>query len=92
MKHIKSLRFILAPLLLGAGSQCADALTVTVNNNLDFPRQDEMVEISADSVAVLLGSRYCRVAGPDGTEIPSQLTHDGLLVFRKFDRLSFVIF
>lgn len=64
-----------------ACSQGSKALTVTISNELDAPRMSETVELPADSILGLLGSQYCRVTTADGTDIPSQITHDGKLIF-----------
>lgn len=64
-----------------ACSQSSKALTVTVSNDLDFPRNGETVELPADSILHLLGSKYCRITTAEGKEIPSQITYDGKLIF-----------
>lgn len=42
----------------------------------------QTVELSADSVLANLESKYCYVTDANGTEIPSQITYDGLLIFQ----------
>ncbi len=64
-----------------ACSQGSKALSVTINNALDFPRQSEIVELPADSILNALGSPCCKVVAADGTDIPSQITYDGKLIF-----------
>lgn len=71
----------MATAALLACSQGSKALTVTVSNELDTPRTGETVELPADSILQLLGSPYCLVTTADGKEIPSQITHDGKLIF-----------
>lgn len=71
----------MAAATLLACSQSSKALTVTVSNDLDFPRTGETVELPADSILHLLGSKYCRITTADGKEIPSQITYDGKLIF-----------
>lgn len=56
-------------------------LNVTVENPLGINRNNEMVELSSDSILALLGSAHCYVTDADGNVIPSQTTHDGLLIF-----------
>ncbi len=53
-----------------------------MTNSNDFDCVAETVELPSDSLLTILGSRYCYVTGPDGAEIPSQLTHDGKLIFQ----------
>lgn len=58
------------------------AIDVTVENSLSTPRQNEMVELPSDSILNMLGATHCYVTDSDGKEIPSQITHDGLLIFQ----------
>lgn len=58
--------------------QANTGLTVSVKGSA----MHQAVEMSADSVLNLLGSKYCYVADSKGREIPSQITHDGLLIFQ----------
>ncbi len=58
------------------------AIDVTVENQLSGPRKYEMGELPSDSILDLLGTAHCYVTDSDGKEIPSQITHDGLLIFQ----------
>ena len=64
---------------------CAKVVKVTVTWPTAGECTEEMVELPADSIFRLLGfperGRTVVVNGPDGEEIPYQLTHDGLLIF-----------
>lgn len=72
--------------IIGLGVLCSctggdKALNVTVENPLDIARSNEIVELPSDSILNLLGSSHCYITDGDGREIPSQITHDGLLIF-----------
>ena len=72
--------------ILGLGVLCSctggeKSLNVTVDNPLDIARAGEIVELKSDSILALLGSQHCVVTDGSGREIPSQITHDGLLIF-----------
>lgn len=55
---------------------------VTVVNNSDQPMVNKVVEYDADSILQLLGTPYFVVMDSVGKEIPSQFTHDGLMLFQ----------
>ncbi len=64
---------------------CAPTATITVENTLGFDRSAELVQIPvAELGAVTLaeGQTYV-VTGAAGTVVPSQTTHDGLLIFQS---------
>lgn len=77
-------RFLLlcAASALLIGCKSGHEVTISLENETEFARSGEMVSLPADSVLALLGSRYCYVTDHEGNEIPSQLTHDGQLIFR----------
>jgi hypothetical protein len=67
---------------LAAMCACGPKVTVTVENTLDFSRSSELVEIPASQLAALtLGEGQTWVVTRGGEAVPSQLTHDGLLIF-----------
>lgn len=74
------MRIILLSIIaaLSLSGHARTGLTVNVKGSAT----PQTVELSADSVLNLLGSKYCYVADPKGREIPSQITHDGLLIFQ----------
>ena len=55
---------------------------VTIENPLSYPRHNETVELSSDSILNLLGAAHCYVTDCNGREIPSQITYDRLLIFQ----------
>lgn len=57
-------------------------LKVEISNPSDFSRHYELVELSADSLASVLGAPHCRVINKMGRPVMSQVTHDGKLLFR----------
>ncbi|MBO4943889.1 MAG: DUF4861 family protein [Muribaculaceae bacterium] len=76
-------RYISGAILMLAASICtAKNLPVTITNDLPQQRTAEMVELNANDVLKRIGSKYCYVTGPDKKEIPSQITHDGKLIFQ----------
>lgn len=73
-------------LILGLGVLCSctgidKSVEITVENPLGIARVNEIVELPSDSILYLLGSAYCYITDDSGKEIPSQVTHDGLLIF-----------
>lgn len=58
-------------------------LTVTVVNPSRQNRPQSTVELNADSILQLLGSKFCYVKDIAGNEIPSQVTYDGKLIFQS---------
>lgn len=64
-----------------AGCQSHDKLEVVVETPSELARGGKMMEVSADSVLGVLGSRYCYVTDASGNEVPSQITHDSRLIF-----------
>jgi hypothetical protein len=73
---------------LAAAAMCActPKTTITVENTLDIDRSAELVEIPTDQLLdkILLGfdENYV-VKNAAGEVIPSQVTHDGLLLFQS---------
>lgn len=63
----------------------ADKVTVTVSNTLKTSRAGELAEVSVNAVKAKLKLTETNaslvVTDADGKEVPSQLTHDGKLVF-----------
>lgn len=64
---------------------CAPKATVTVHNPLGIDRREEMVEIPIEQLAKvkLSEGRTFVVKDASGAVIPSQVTHDGLLIFQS---------
>lgn len=59
------------------------SLTVKILNTQDLDRYGETVEFDLDSLAERLGTKSLRVVdATSGQEIPSQMTHDGKLLFQ----------
>ncbi len=64
---------------------CAPKTTVTIDNTLTIDRSAELVEIPTSglrTVTLAEGQTYV-VTDASGEVIPSQVTHDGLLVFQS---------
>ena len=61
---------------------CGSTHTIEVTNSLDVPRHGEMVEIEAAQAVKVAGDSVFRLVGPDGTEVPWQLTYDGKVIFQ----------
>ena len=79
---MKKLIFTAAVVFLCA---CAPKTTVTVGNTLGFDRSAELVEIpmaGLGAITLAEGQTYI-VVDASGEVIPSQVTHDGLLIFRS---------
>lgn len=76
--------FLTLPLLGFLIVACSqkESLEVVLDNALDTDRDSETVELSLSEIRNRLGGDYFYVAGPDGCEIPSQITHDSLLIFQ----------
>jgi hypothetical protein len=63
---------------------CTPKLTVTVENPLATDRSAELVEIPADRLgAITLAEGQNYIVSYNGETVPSQLTHDGVLVFQS---------
>jgi hypothetical protein len=75
---------ILFAALAAAMCACAPKVTVTVENTLPIDRTAQLVEIPvADLGAVALADGQTWVVSRDGQVVPSQLTHDGLIIFQS---------
>ncbi len=76
---MKKITKTLAAVLACAGmASCAEhSMEIVLTNTLDFDRNGEMVEIVPDFAA----ANYY-VLNSEGVEVPSQFTHDSLLIFR----------
>lgn len=57
------------------------SVTVEISNALDFDRT-ETVELDHAGLCDRLGMKALRVVDGEGNEIPSQVTHDGKLIFQ----------
>lgn len=67
--------------LFGAlSATAAETTRITVSNPLGFDRQNEIVEISLDSLSAHTGREF-RILGPDSREIGYQITHDRKVIF-----------
>ncbi len=63
---------------------CAPKVTITVDNTLPIDRGAELVEIPVSGLNALpLAEGEAWVVKRDGQTIPSQVTHDGLLIFQS---------
>ena len=71
----------LLALLFAALSHANNVVRLTVQNPTAEPREQEMVEADAKAIAKRLGTETFIVTDADGSEIPSQITHDGKLIF-----------
>lgn len=71
----------LAMLLSATAIHAVDIVKLTVQNPTAEARQQEMVEADAKAIAKRLGTETFIVTDADGSEIPSQITHDGKLIF-----------
>lgn len=72
-------------ILAAAVCACTPKATVTVRNPLGIDRRSEMVEIPVErlSKVKLSGDKTFVVTDSAGSVIPSQVTHDGLLIFQS---------
>ncbi len=70
-------------LLLPAAVACnhSDTVTVTVSNHTESNFGDRTVELPAGDILSRLGSKGFYITDEEGKEIPSQLTHDSLILF-----------
>ncbi len=74
----------IASLLMMCACSQKQTVTVTVSNNTDLNRSDEMVEVSMESVAQklqLADTAEVVVLDANGKQLPSQVTSDGKLIF-----------
>lgn len=69
----KKLFFLAGALILMSGC--------TKEVKLPVEQAGQIAEFRADSILNILGSKYCYVVNDKGEEIPSQITHDGKLIF-----------
>lgn len=76
-------KLILAAAILSSMTACHNkTATITLSNALDFDRRGEIVEIAIDSLRTTVGTgKFLYVTDSEGNEIPSQVTHDNLLIF-----------
>lgn len=58
---------------------CAKLPTITVTNPTEYDRDNEIVELSP--VPELLKSGDVAIFGPNGEEVPYQITYDSILIF-----------
>lgn len=81
--NMKSLYLIFSALvgsIFGASAEIP-SVKVEINNNLDFDRV-ETVELNYGELCNRLGVKSMRVVDENGSELPSQVTHDGKLIFQ----------
>jgi hypothetical protein len=70
-------------LLVSMAAMAADDVKITISNNLDFARAEEMVELDEATLKGMTGNPAALiVTDADGNEIPSQVTYDGKLIFQ----------
>lgn len=80
---MKNFSFIFGLIVLVFTAGCGkDSVSLAVVNDSDIARKGEMIETPAEEILRKLGSEFCYVTDPAGSEVPSQLTYDGLLIFR----------
>lgn len=72
----------LLALLFATLAHANNDVILTVKNPTAEPREQEMVETDAQAIASRLGTEAFIITDADGNEIPSQITHDGKLIFR----------
>ena len=72
----------LLALLFATLAHANNDVILTVKNPTAEPREQEMVETDAQAIARRLGTEAFIITDADGNEIPSQITHDGKLIFR----------
>lgn len=73
---------IIAACVAGTLAGCGRQAVVTVENRLPFGREAEMVGIDTAGLGFRLrAAESCVVVNEAGDTIPSQLTHDGKLIF-----------
>ncbi len=79
-------RIILFAVVAAVVCACSQGpkVTLTVENQLAIDRSAELVEISVDKLsAIPLGEGETYVVRSGSKTVPSQVTHDGLLLFRS---------
>ena len=74
--------YILAILIfLTIFSGCSKAHTISVSNDSDFPRENEIVELNLENIPNMNISQSFRLIDEKNMEIPYQLTYDNKLIF-----------
>ncbi len=72
--------------LIASAASCSNdgmpSVKVKVSNNTDIDRTNEMVEIPISELRTNIPNQFLYVLDSKGTEIPSQVTHDSLLIFK----------
>lgn len=63
-----------------SAASAAEPLRITIDNPLGFDRENEIVEISLDSILNRTGSKF-RIFGPQGAETAYQITYDRKVIF-----------
>ena len=63
-----------------AMTACSSTMKMVVTNDIDIERDGEMAEVDASVIKSRIGERFV-ITDATGTEIPYQLTHDGLVIF-----------
>lgn len=75
-------RFLSLFLLTGYFTlQAADQVSINLKNNTNLPHTSEMVEIDASVLQQKLKTDTFIITDVNGEEIPSQITHDGKVIF-----------
>lgn len=67
-------------LIFAISVSASETTHIIVSNPLGFDRQNEIVEISLDSLSVNIGTEF-RIFNPDNNEIGYQITHDRKVIF-----------
>ena len=82
-RHLSSIILFSAfCILYGCGQGTYKPVDVRITNPTAEDRSGEMVELPARSLRSEIGSRHLFVVDSKGNEIPSQVTHDSLLIFK----------
>ena len=81
---MKALLTLLLVMLVGCS---APSVKVAVTNPTDAARTGEMVEVEVASLGLTEGAGLV-VVNAEGVEIPSQITHDGKLIFCADERVD----
>lgn len=78
----RTLLNIAVTLMIASAACAAERVTITVKNTQKTSRAFEMIEVPMDNINKKFGSASFIVTDADGNELPSQLTHDGTLIFQ----------
>lgn len=83
---MKKILYALMALFVLVSCNETKTVTVTVTNNIDLERANEMVEVSMAEVSSLLqlaDDAQVVVSNAEGKEVPYQITYDGNIIFQS---------